>query len=225
MVTMNRAWCACCLLLGACGAATSPIVDRDAGASARDAASPARDAGSRADAGLALDAGPPPDGLVFRLSFRSKFGASESIYAQQSSSSRDGPGWLSVSGADGRRLDISGRCDICDCPTAGGRCMECPRCGPPPDVVRLLTGAGDLIEQRWDGLVHTTGTCDSGELAICAAPAAVAPPGEYVATFCWSQTATGVGMGHTVGMSTCDDVHFVLPDDDGVVEDPVCFCG
>lgn len=211
-------------LVCACGAATSPIVERDDAAAGRDGGTAARDAG-RTDAGLARDAGPPPDGLVFRLSFRSKFGASETIYAQRSSSSREGPGWLTVRTAGGGALAIVGRCDLCDCPASGGACLECPRCGPPPDDVRQLVGTGDLIEHRWDGLVHTTGTCDAGELALCSAPPTRAPPGDYVASFCWSTVATGVGMGHTVGMSTCDEVAFRLPDDDGVVEDPVCFCG
>lgn len=221
---MNRAACVLLLVLCACGAATSPIVGLDGGGSTRDAGAPSRDAG-RADSGARLDAGTRPEGLVFRLSFRSDVGGADSIFAQQSTSSREGPGWLSVRTAAGSSLAIVGRCDLCDCPTAGGRCVGCPVCGPPPDFVVQLFGTGDLVEHRWDGLVHDTATCDSGELALCSAPPTAAPPGDYVATFCWSTVATGVGMGAMVGMSTCDDVTFHLPDDDGVVEDPVCFCG
>lgn len=213
---MKRAFSASLWLLCGCGAATSPLVDLDAGATPPDAGRSVADAG-------AADAGSRPDALVFRLSFRSDVGAGESIYAQQSTSAHDGPGWLSVRTAAGATVHIVGRCDICDCPTSSGGCLTCPVCGPPPDVVRELSGAGDLIEHRWDQVVHPSGSCGPG--AVCSAPPTPAPPGDYVATFCWSTEATGVGMGHTVGMSACDDVPFRLPDDDGVVEDPVCFCG
>lgn len=208
------------VLLCACGAATGPLVDEtplDSGPLAPDA--------GRFDSGLPIDAGTRPDGLVFRLSFRSDVGDGESIYAQESTSSREGPGWLSLRTAGGEALDISGRCDLCACPDSGGLCVGCPVCGPAPDVVAALSGAGGVIEHRWDGLVHTTGTCDAGELAICSAPPTLAPPGDYKATFCWSAMATGVGMDQTIGMSSCEDVPFHLPDEDGLVEDAVCFCG
>lgn len=212
---MRLPLCLALLLLGACGASTSPLVEAPVDAGGADA--------GRLDGGA--DAGPPPVGLVFRLSFRSDVGAADVLYAQESSSSREGPGWLSVRAADGTALELTGRCDLCECPASGTACLSCPRCGPPPDIVRALSGAGGSIEHLWDGRAHTTGTCDLGELALCAAPPASAPPGDYVATFCWSGTTSGVGLGQTIGISSCDEVPFHLPDADGIIEDAVCFCG
>src|SRR5688572_12861007 len=204
------------LLFAGCGAATRPVVDEDAGTE------PEIDSGpTRRDSGA-----PPGEELIFRLSFLSKFGSMEQLFVQESSSLGEGPAWLSVRSAEsGAPVEIVGRCDLCECPTAGDRCLTCPRCGPPPDVVRRLDGAGDRIDFRWDQQVHITGVCDAGELAICSERPFLVRPGEYIATFCWSVMATGEGMGHTVGMTVCNDVPFRLPDADGIVEDEVCFCG
>lgn len=216
---MQRSFVLCLVMLCGCGASTSPLVE-----GAELGATDARDAGIR-DAGLAPDSGPTPTGLVFRLSFRSDVGGADAIYAQESTSSREGPGWLSVRTSSGAPLELVGRCDLCECSASSTSCSSCPRCGPPPDLVRALSGSGEVIEHHWDLLVHETGTCDAGELALCAATPTLALPGDYVATFCWSDTSTGVGLGQTIGASSCQDVPFRLPDEDGVVEDAVCFCG
>lgn len=216
------------VLFCGCGAATAPVVDEapDGGrpdAARADGGPIVTDAG-RADLGVAPDAGPRPDGLVFRLSFRSDVGAAETIFVQSSTSSHDGPGWLSIQNAAGEELDFVGRCDLCPCASSGGACVGCPRCGPPIDVVGALSGDGTLVEHRWNLLMHTVDTCDAGELAICAAPPAPAPTGDYIATFCWSETRSGEGP-DLVGFVTCEEIPFQLPDDDGVVENAVCFCG
>ena len=214
-------------LLAGCGAATGTLDEEDAGASAA-ADGAAHDAAPRSDAAVTRDSGPVPGHLLrFRLSFRSKFGASESLFVQQSSSSREGPAWLTVNRADGVALPIVGRCDLCDCPAPdeGMMCRSCPICGPPPDIVVALSGEGSALDFDWDCLLHPNGFCDTGELGICAAPPELIPDGSYTAVFCWSLEATGVGMGHTVGMTACDEVPFTIPDDDGIVEDAVCACG
>jgi hypothetical protein len=210
---MKHSLVVCLAMLAGCGASTSPLVetvDVDGGL--------AVDAGRR-------DAGPSTDGLVFRLVFRSDVGSADTFYVQEATSAREGPGWLTVRTAAGANVELEGRCDICDCPTSGGSCLDCPRCGPPPDIVRGLSGVGDVIEHRWDLRVHDTGTCASVELALCSAAPTVAPPGDYVATFCGSGTTSGIGPGQVIGTPECVDVAFHLPDDDGIVGDVVCWCG
>lgn len=166
---MTRAAYICLATLCGCGAATSPLVESgDLDASILD------DAG-RVDAPIALDAGPAPDGLVFRLSFLSDVGGADAIYVQQATSSREGPGWLSLRASSGAPMAITGRCDLCACSTGSPICIDCPRCGPPPDIVRMLSGAGERIEHHWDLLVHDVGTCDAGELALCASTPTLAP--------------------------------------------------
>lgn len=116
----------------------------------------------------------------------------------------DQPGWVSMASADGERIHIRARCDIADCGKAPAVC------GAAIPIVRDI--AGGHIELEWDGM---TSVVDPARACETRQPA---PPGRYVASFCYARQAalTGdgdakVGVQGTLVQPTCANVPFSWP--------------
>ena len=157
--------------------------------------------------------------MLFRLSYDSD--VPDSIFVQ-SGTELGGQGWLTVHPAGGGDLRILGDCGRCDCDA----CDPCAVCGAGlPEVIEIPRGGHH--DWTWDTRAYADATCPTTGGA-CEAAAVVAP-GAYVATFCWSFTSDGVGVGHHVGPLTCADEPFVIPvtppGPPTVVEHAFCACG
>ena len=106
-----------------------------------------------------------------------------------------GPVWIALSGAGGEvgwvsvtlagaRVDLVERCDVPDCG------VDPAVCGMAVPMVRdLAAGTDRRAEFMWEGM---TSVVDS--VARCETRRA-APPGEYVARFCWSREVALDGAG------------------------------
>ena len=122
----------------------------------------------------------------------------------------DQPAWIHVS-RNGQPVYLRPRCEIPDCskPTVV--------CGAAIPIVRDAVKAGN-VEFEWDGLESVV-----DPIAGCETQQAT-PPGNYVASFCYSRTAgmsgsdnTAVDKQGTVVNPVCKDVPFVLPLTTGAV--------
>lgn len=174
------------------------------------------DAAPAPDGNIVADAAPAPDGgilpEVFRIALEVSNDVPESIYVQLNGD--DGqPGWVVVRRGEDR-MWFEARCEIEDCEEPSGVCgAALPR-------VRDITGGTRTgsIELFWDGVTSVRDPERGCERRV------PAPPGDYVATFCWSLRAEfeGAGdpeeaIGGRVVDPTCVDVPFTFPDDEEVV--------
>ena len=125
------------------------------------------------------------------------------VYAQVTTQ-EDQPGWIEVSHAGGARVYLRARCEVPDC----GR----PEisCGAAVPLVRDI--ARGSIESEWDG---TESIFDGSSGCETRRPA---PPGRYVAKFCYAHEAAIVagsgspeGVQGTIERPLCTDVPFTLP--------------
>jgi hypothetical protein len=133
------------------------------------------------------------------------------------SGSDGGPGWIRAF-REGARVYLSERCEIADCGVPPAVC------GAGIPLVRDLTAGGDRrVELVWDGL---TSTVDSVAGCETRRPA---PPGSYVARFCYSREAdvrspaTPPPMGTAAATPgrlirpTCEERPFTLADREAVL--------
>jgi len=128
----------------------------------------------------------------------------------------DQPGWVRVS-RDGERVFLKERCEVPDCGVAAAVC------GAALPFVRNLAGAtGEKgIEFVWDMM---TSVLDSASRCETRQPA---PPGDYVARFCFSREATLEGQGDPtqavmgrIAAPTCVDRPFTLEEQQVVLTIP-----
>lgn len=131
-----------------------------------------------------------------------------------------GPVYVALAGADGaagwvrvtrggERIFLRERCDIADCDAPPAVC------GASIPLVRDIGGGGGprSVELVWDGM---TSVVDSASRCETRRPA---PPGEYVARFCYSREADLQGGGNPAAgvpgrltSPTCVDRPFTLQD-------------
>jgi len=128
----------------------------------------------------------------------------------------DQPGWVRVS-RDGEGIYLKERCEVPDCGVAAAVC------GAALPFVRDLAGASGEkgIEFVWD---LTTSVLDSASRCETRQPA---PPGDYVARFCFSREATLEGQGDPtqavmgrIAAPTCIDKPFTLQEQQVVLTIP-----
>lgn len=166
-----------------------------------------------------VDAAPTPTSLIFRLSYQSDI--ADSIYVQGGTEA-GGQAWLTVRPVGGDALPILDDCGVCAC----ADCGACAVCGLGlPVVVEIARGA--QLDWIWDASVYHPATCPSSSLGC--ERAEPLPAGAYLARFCWSWEADGVGTGHHVGPVTCADEPFAFPPPAASPPAPithaVCACG
>ena len=168
------------------------------------------DAGPDGGEGGSSVGGSAPTSTVFRLSFISDI--PESIWANETDVAWDGGHWLSIY-RGGTTIRKAKACEICSC----DQCPNCPVCGAPcPTATEIASGAH--LDWTWSGLEYPSSTCPASPSDTCLAET-VAPPGDYVAWFCW-----GTGFDGTppcpaeVTDVVCAEVPFQHPDPDGLVE-------
>ena len=140
---------------------------------------------------------------TLRLVLEAPVGGPSPAFVQVASDA-DQPGWVTLTGEDGARVYIRPRCDIADCGKAPAVC------GAAIPVVRDI--ASGSIEVEWDGMtsvVNPAAACETRQPA---------PPGSYVATFCYAREAALMGDGDpkkgvqgTLVQPTCAKVPFTWP--------------
>lgn len=152
-----------------------------AGCGDDDGQDPPIDAAIAIDSARQIDGGPLPEVMRFAIEVQNDI--PESIYVQLNL--EDGqPAWV-VASMGGERVYFDERCDIEDCVDPSGVC------GAALPQVRDITG-GDYtgsIELFWAGetsVLDEVDGCERRELA---------PPGDYVAQFCFSLQAMIEGPG------------------------------
>ncbi len=128
----------------------------------------------------------------------------------------DQPGWVRVF-HNRERIYLKERCEIPDCG------VSADVCGAAIPFVREIAAVagGEATEFLWDGMtsvLDSAGECETR---------ATAPPGEYVAQFCYSRTADIQGQGDVargvmgrVVAPTCVDVPFSLQDEEVILRVP-----
>lgn len=164
----------------------------------------------------AIDAPPGSTSVTFRLSYESD--VPDSIFVQSGTES-GGQGWVTIRTAAGAPLTFVHDCGVCNC----DECGACAVCGIGQPVVTEI-GRGMHLDWTWDARLFAAGVCPGNGLA-CETGSAL-PAGNYVARFCWSWSADGVGPGHHIGPVSCADEPFTWPLPAAApVEHALCACG
>ncbi len=117
------------------------------------------------------------------------------------------PGWVDVRDDDDLPVWLFDRCDIPICDEGGGACGQAL-----PQVLDVTQGGyGGQVFVTWDG--HRRALVASGD-CLERVPA---PPGDYVARFCFGWSVTEPGPGGEVLDPWCEEVPFTLPGAEKVV--------
>jgi len=157
------------------------------------------------------DAGPPPNTILFRLSFISD--VPESIWVNQTDSAwLAGGHWLTIT-RGGATIRKAPACEQCMCDA----CPNCPICGAPcPTVDEVASGSS--VEWEWSGLEYPSVPCPADQSQSCQQPT-TAPAGSYSARFCWGLSYEGTPpCPAEITSEACQEVPFTVPDPDGLVE-------
>ncbi len=145
---------------------------------------------------------PPTGALRFALTIPA--GETSATFVQVTTPA-DQPGWIRVTRASGESVALRPRCEIADCG------VPPVVCGAAIPIVRDLALVGEIALEwdRLDSVIDPESGCEARQPA---------PPGDYVATFCYSRRAATAGGGDPrVGVQgslvepVCARVPFSLP--------------
>ena len=138
----------------------------------------------------------------------------------QTQGDRGFQGYVTVIDPKGAEVPIIPDCALCFCPSEDWQNTCDSRSAP--TVAKLAFN--DSVDATWSGTTWPlTFNCASDNRSCQAA--AVAASGAYLARFCYAGTSDGVGTGHHVGATTCDDVPFDFPSATGLIEHSVICYG